>query len=277
MTWLFEGCSIPTQCVKIHIAPNCRGDVRRVELSSGTRLANDPENPHRFYDDGAYVPRGPWRLPTEKESSSLFSDSSPKDPGRSVSIIRPPGLCFGERVGRSRLLHRDDIKRLVFESARRVCDISEDATPIGPIVNPSNLETTTVGADGKKYIGLHVDSWESADLGRRDCLKNRICVNLGMDPRYFLFIPIPVVEIARVMRKEIGRENIPVENPSALGRMFMSRFPKAPVIRCRVAPNEAYVAPTDHLIHDASSEGSIHLDEQFTILGRIFVHAFLGE
>ena len=37
---------------------------------------------------------------------------------------------------------------------------------------------------------------------------------------------------------------------------FMSRFPGYPIMKVRVAPGEAYIAPTDNMIHDASTVGS---------------------
>jgi hypothetical protein len=35
----------------------------------------------------------------------------------------------------------------------------------------------------------------------------------------------------------------------------MRQFPTYPVLRLRVKPGEAYIAPTDNLIHDGSSVG----------------------
>ena len=40
----------------------------------------------------------------------------------------------------------------------------------------------------KLYVGLHLDSWEKAPLKRRHLSSNRLCINLGRETRYFLFI-----------------------------------------------------------------------------------------
>ena len=271
MTWLNIYASSKRR-VKIYVSPDCRDDKHRVELSSGTRFANDSGIHDGDYEIDACVPREPWRTPTSKERAHLFSRTSPKTIGRSVSIVRLPETFSAERMDRPRLANKELIKRQIIASLQRICSLGGELTPIGPVNNSANLKTTTTGNERKKYIGLHVDSWQEADLDRRDLSNNRICVNLGVGPRYFLFIPVSIVEIARIVSKEIGDENIPNEYPSELGRMFMQLYPAFPVIRCRVAPLEAYIAPTENLVHDGSSEGSLHLDRQFTVLGRILIH-----
>jgi hypothetical protein len=49
----------------------------------------------------------------------------------------------------------------------------------------------------------------------------------------------------------------------------MERFPDMPTVRCRLGPGEAYIAPTENLVHDGSSIGQSEIDEQFTIRGHI--------
>jgi hypothetical protein len=98
---------------------------------------------------------------------------------------------------------------------------------------------------------------------------NRICVNIGKDARYFLFLPIAVTEIADVMANEIRAGNVPEQDVSRIGRMFMERFPQFPVVRCRLEPYEAYIAPTENLVHDGSTLGQRDIDQQFTVLGHI--------
>ena len=46
-------------------------------------------------------------------------------------------------------------------------------------------------------------------------------------------------------------------------------FRTLPVVRCRLAPYEAYIAPTENLVHDGSTMGQRDLDQQFTVLGHI--------
>ena len=60
--------------VKIYIAPSCKDAVGRIELSSGTRVADSLETCNLVhgaaYEEGARLPREPWRSPTDKEAES---------------------------------------------------------------------------------------------------------------------------------------------------------------------------------------------------------------
>jgi hypothetical protein len=48
----------------------------------------------------------------------------------------------------------------------------------------------------------------------------------------------------------------------------MRSWPDYPAIRLQVNPGEAYILPTDNMVHDASTEGSIFPDINLTYLGR---------
>jgi hypothetical protein len=60
-----------------------------------------------------------------------------------------------------------------------------------------------------------------------------------------------------------------------IGQRFMRSWPGYPVIRLRIDPGEAYILPTDNLVHDASTEGNVYPDITLTYLGR-FVPAALA-
>jgi hypothetical protein len=49
----------------------------------------------------------------------------------------------------------------------------------------------------------------------------------------------------------------------------MEKYPEIPIVRCRLRPGEAYIAPTENLVHDGSSVGQGDIDRQFTIRGHI--------
>jgi hypothetical protein len=52
-----------------------------------------------------------------------------------------------------------------------------------------------------------------------------------------------------------------------VGHRFMKKFPDYPVVRLRIDPGEAYILPTDNLIHDASTEEKQFPDITLTFLG----------
>jgi hypothetical protein len=79
-------------------------------------------------------------------------------------------------------------------------------------------------------------------------------VNIGAEPRHFLFVNLSLMNITRILAEQ-SQENADRESES-VGPTFMSRFPGYPIMKVRVAPGEAYIAPTDNMIHDASTVGS---------------------
>jgi hypothetical protein len=47
----------------------------------------------------------------------------------------------------------------------------------------------------------------------------------------------------------------------------MEAFPSYPVLRLEIRPGEAYIAPTEIVIHDATTMGKEFTDATFTVLG----------
>ena len=50
----------------------------------------------------------------------------------------------------------------------------------------------------------------------------------------------------------------------------MSHFGSYPVVRVRLDPGEGYMAPTENLIHDATTSSPDALDVQFRVCGRFW-------
>ena len=250
--------------VQIYIAADCAEDGR-VELSSGTRPVNDTDVRAADYQRRALVPREPWRQPSEQESASLFSREHPSDMARSISIVRLVDGADALANGTDFAMY----EQRILPALQRSCAMGDKIMPLGEAKNPAKMATTTLNPKLNEFLGLHVDTWEDVSMNQRERSMNRISVNIGKDPRYFLFLPIAVTEIADVMANEIRAGNVPEQDVSRIGRMFMERFPHFPVVRCRLAPYEAYIAPTENLVHDGSTLGQRVLDQQFTVLGHI--------
>jgi hypothetical protein len=64
-----------------------------------------------------------------------------------------------------------------------------------------------------------------------------------------------------------GSAQLPRWNVSIVGKVFMQSFPRYPVIKLMVRPGEAYIAPTENLIHDSTTEEKNMLDVAVTLLG----------
>jgi hypothetical protein len=135
-------------------------------------------------------------------------------------------------------------------------------------VRPPRLQTLTADHDTRDFVGLHVDSWSRNELGlsHRDHFPNRVCVNLGADDRFFLFINIPVSQMD-VLTEDKNTDAARAYGPSSLAIDFMRSFPSYPVVRVRIRPGEGYVAPTENIAHDGSSIDMNAIDVTLSVRG----------
>ena len=260
--------------IKIFVAPSCKEFANRIELSSGTRLADIHETADLVhgaaYEDGARLPREPWRRPTEEEAESLIVAEVPRNMATSVAILKLPGEFSNELREVIRSGNTESLEANLLRPLRTICELGEPVHCIGPSQNPGNLKTVTINFDIGRYIGLHLDNWDQQlDLDSRHLATNRICVNIGQDDRYFLFLPLSLMDIASTLSEGMGPGWEAPRRNTLIGRQFMGRFPDVPVIRCQLAPGEAYLAPTENLVHDGSTLRQSGIDELFTIRGHL--------
>src|SRR5262245_15863925 len=78
--------------IQIYVSPHCSEDESRIQISAGTRIANDREVNDLGYEEGARLPREPWRPPTREESDLLLVSAIPRTVARSVCIVRLPSI-----------------------------------------------------------------------------------------------------------------------------------------------------------------------------------------
>lgn len=258
--------------ITIYVAPSSKESANRIELSNGTRLADVHETANvvhgAAYEEGARLPCEPWRQPTEEEAKKLIVAEVPDRMSTSVAIVKLPGELSDDLQEAAISTNPELIEANLLQSLRTVCELSEPLHWIGPNVSPANLKTVTVNDIGR-YNGLHVDNWDQRELDSRHLATNRICINIGKQNRYFLFLPFSLMDIASTLSEEMGPNWVAPRRYTVVGRQFMERFPDVPVVRCRLEPGEAYVAPTENLVHDGSSIGQSEMDKQFTIRGHI--------
>lgn len=141
------------------------------------------------------------------------------------------------------------------------------AIEIGPTFKSGGLQGTTVNENTGKFTGLHIDSWEMYNcLHDRKMARNRICFNIGIYPRYFCFLNIDVQQIYQLMTA-----NEPESFHGLCGNYipfvwkFFEENRNYPVTRIRVDPFEAYIAPTENILHDGSTEDNPFVDIFYTL------------
>jgi hypothetical protein len=239
-------------------------------ISSGTEQASvSTDRAATPYCNDAIVPRLPWRTLTSLEQQILFSSKLKHLPSLYVSILNIPQNILGylndlgsvkdhrllkyvlqkERVKKGISLIQEYIQTFRIQSAQ----LSEYR--IG--WNAPNQITVTVGSDSCR-VGLHIDNQRGSSL-------HRISINLGSEPRYLLFINLSVDQLYRLVSDTDDNLVSKTSGSSKICMAFMQLFPSYPVIKLRVNPGEAYIAPTEHITHDGCTEGTESLDVFFTL------------
>jgi hypothetical protein len=132
---------------------------------------------------------------------------------------------------------------------------------------PANLPTCTINQNTDRYIGLHVDTFYSREIEMRPNSPARICCNLGSEERFLLFVNLTLSKMVGLL-DDVGNQD-PGRHDTGRGLAisFLTAFPHYPVTRIRLAPGEAYIAPTENMVHDGSTEGKREADITLTILG----------
>jgi hypothetical protein len=265
--------------------------AERIMLSAGTRPAGGETDPARRYADGTYVPRRPWRQASTAEIRLL--DMGRGSAGRhwrasaDVAVIRIPDELISpfadmlEQRGLREAADPNTYQTIAShsrwsESLRAIGEYLSGLSDEPPnwiyfrIAEPDRFTLTKdeFGADGRKLAGLHVDSWDGLPLRHRGRSRNRACINLGREPRYLLFFNLPLMEMFTGIGLRDPEDIYQDFRGLYVGHRFMKSWPEYPAIRLRVNPGEAYIFPTDNLIHDASTEGNRYPDISLTYLGR---------
>jgi hypothetical protein len=264
---------------------NCEGRADaandRVFLSDGTTSLQQSDADKAEYAPGAFLPKTPWRKPTDLESQRLWQNSGITNvdfvgiasiPNELLAALRK--LVSDTPTDTLRQLDPPRIREFIGPLVDYIRDrFAYKSEPFnhGIHVHPPGRETVTVNTASGKYLGLHLDSWERYSVEARARSLNRICVNIGAEPRHFLFVNLPLMNIVKLLKEE-SRGN-PDHESESVGPAFMSRFPGYPIVKVRVDPGEAYIAPTDNVIHDASTIGSKTPSVTLTLRGWFTVPA----
>ena len=263
-----------------------RETVDRIQLSQGTQAA--PESCQGLvYDPESRIPAGGWRSLGSAEQELLLSGSQLGNPGYTIAIVTiPAGLLqplrflseeAGASLDQARLLPlaRSDASMSAIAEIKKYlrCYLespdAENAEPRGGIVaNPPALTTVTVDPRSRKLIGLHADDWYRFPLNTRHRSPNRICFNIGGQARFFLFINLSMVAICEAVSTAGSDASWERIGSTSMGRLFMKLYPCYPIIRIRVDPGEAYIAPTENVIHDGSSVAMSVLDLSLSLRGQ---------
>lgn len=257
-------------------------DSPRAWISSGTLHASGSFFGNIPYCRGAFLPMEPWRELSPIESKLLAARNIPTNIGRWISVIRIPYdvLNLFDEIGVSSLAHKErvqvsDLHTIIAHeyynyAIEKLLEylspffLSKDGLVITGIhVNSPALPTVT--HDGSCYIGLHLDAGGKLSLSQRDQARNRMCINLGCEDRFLLFINLTLMDMLDSLMEQEILQCQDYHQVIDLGPKFMARYPLYPVVKLRIRPKEAYIAPTENIVHDGCTLGKKYLDVNMTL------------
>lgn len=266
----------------------------RVSLSNGTkRVRKTGDGKDDLFRPDSVVPQQPWRRPTAVETNLLLSDSSVVRPGEWIQVVRfPDHLLSPFRELQRSIAAADAFETVLSISQSVTClagitsitaylaswtgDQGQSLAGAGILLNRPGGCTTTTDARGK-LIGLHVDTWYSPRIEDRQNSPGRIVINIGCSERSFLFVNLPLramaTELSALGDQALGEGNI----GTGLPRTFLDICSDYPAVRLRVAPGEAYLAPTENISHDGSTLEAKHIDAALTVRGHFSPQLSIAE
>ena len=261
------------------------GDIPRlcvdggVELSSG--IAPGPEQYPEFgFAPHAFVPKLPWRTPTGDAKAVLCRSSRTHQPGQWLQHFKAPAALFrgfadlrATALSHAEAVTEEWIQRHCRSGLEAAAAFAATLTEPGTSIDSGHVFVRTSGlpttAAYPTLVGLHVDTAYVAPIAARCSSPNRLSVNLGYEDRFLLFPNLDVSQIDNLVRAAgLTYRDDPDAWTHGLRVAFMSRWTCYPVVKLRIRPGEAYLAPTENIVHDGCTAGQRHLDIQYSARGR---------
>jgi hypothetical protein len=223
-----------------------------------------------------FVPKMPWKNISDDDEKKLFSTEN--DDFNNISLIKLPNnlkelfieLKIHEIKNQSSIfeiqnshLYKRVLKKTISYFNKHNLHSSE-ITPHSLYFGDPNLSNNTYNREDNVYIGMHLDSFERALLKDRKSARNRVCINLGIESRYLLFYNISLLSMYNYVSNDKDVRN----NVNMIYKKFALKFPDFPIYRLEVKPLEAYIAPTEYVIHDGSNWNSNNPDINLVFRGK---------
>jgi hypothetical protein len=130
---------------------------------------------------------------------------------------------------------------------------------------PPNVRTVGRQESTKKHMGLHIDSSTKLPISEYSNAPNRVCINIGSCTRHLLVINKTVKQLLEMIAKKTDISFIKTQDD--VSKSFFRYYPTYPVTKIAINPFEAYIAPTDNVIHDGTTVGMTSPDLTIVLFG----------
>lgn len=252
----------------VNVMPEKDVSVREIYYSYGTSC----EYEENLATD-IFFPELPWRVLDKTQYERLRNTNKEFDSRNTVGICQLPLELLGE-VRESLLealpLPIEALENLVMKRFSRSTGQPDDTRYMGNSVYEVGLRTGSADYSRypiKSFVGLHIDCWNKLRPEVSNQGRNRICINLGIEERYLLFVNLTLPGIIQALEADISNYTKPTE----IGQDFMRNFPDYPVIKLPLLPGQAYIALTDTIIHDVTTINKTQEDRILAWLGHFSI------
>ncbi|MFH8476590.1 hypothetical protein [Streptomyces sp. NPDC018000] len=149
-----------------------------------------------------------------------------------------------------------EVVRAAYQEGRELEDLTRplgdpDTVYLGQALAKPDMTTTTDNYEDGRLIGLHLDNWDRLPYADKHTGRRRICLNLGPGTRFIILGTIDAQTVCRT----IHPDDHPLQYPHTQDyRDYVASCCPIRVIRIRLAPGEGYVAQTEYLLYDGSTE-----------------------
>jgi hypothetical protein len=267
---------INSHVVQIGASPTLRARLEsRVSVCEGVRIF---ESGNRWIT----LPTDVWRPASREERECLqFCYEGEPDPSRAIGLFEMTPDALARSVAflewyfaaPARQLPECQIKVEQIKLLESIyAGPDADDVFMGVASAPANRSTVAMHRDTGEPVGLHIDNYDGLPVRKRADARNRICVNVGSQSRYLLFLPLQTdFLLSRVElhpQATAQQRKLASEDHRELVHQYFRLHPHSRIYRIEMAPGEGYVAPTENIVHEGSTLGTGARDYSMVWLGR---------
>lgn len=257
---------------------DCPLDDDQLQESPGVYQVSAAEKKEHFYGSDACIPIDAWRSIT----AAILTDAAciaQCDPIATIGLFNLPSAMkeslfnfmrgYGHNTPNNVMVNPEFLairERVGQYVGERFPSVSAVRNIIKIAHNSPRLATVTIDRKQGCLPGLHYDSWYSTSMQDRTVDNPRIVINFGPVPRWFLYVPVGLQQflsaLAATDTEQVWNESTPITHiKDAL------LFLKPPVHCLKLNPGQGYIAPTESVMHDATTRWADRSSYNCQIMG----------
>ncbi|WP_194904506.1 hypothetical protein [Catenulispora rubra] len=208
-----------------------RCDVADVILAAG----------RNSIEDGAVLPADNWRPLNATEAEELRANANDA-PASMIELVRVLADSSVPAPGRPLIEHVNAFNPFASH---------HDADFLAAGDEQPGQTTTTIDTTVGLHLGIHLDNHDKLNLAERTASRRRVGLNLGPGVRHLLVGTLDIFDIFDICA---AIDAVPRHYPHTNDiRRHVAAGRQLRVLRIRLNPGDAYIAPTELVPHDGST------------------------